>query len=897
MNFFLKKITISLLILLSYKVSLLAQSISYPTPYTVTSIAGQSPSGFTDGTGTNALFNQPSGIAVDNLGNVYVADQYNYVIRQISASGTVSTIAGQPGISGSTDGIGSAALFGALNGIAIDASGNLYVTDGTYNSVRKISTITRTVTTIVQSTAGLINPLGITVDATNNLYIADSGNYVIRKITPSGNLSIYAGTLGNGAASPGHISYPTGICMDKSNNLYILDGLQSTVCKVTPQGSLSIIGGFPGAPGFLDGALTNQGSQFNHPYAICSDTIGNLYIIDGSSGTLIRTVSTLNIVSTLAGSTLIGNSDGAGGTASFSNAKGIAVDSTGTLYITNTGRNTIRKASPPSINISPSITTNPNNNLATIGASVALSVVATGSGSLTYQWYLNNTAITNNTSISGAQTANLLISNFSANQAGQYYVTITNSFGTVTSTQANVDLPISILTQPQSQSVISGNLITYSVTASGTDPKYQWNFTPNNSAVASPIAGATNSTYTIQNVQQSNLGYYSVTVSNAVSSTTSLAAALTVINPLITTQPTSSTIIIGQSITLSVTASGSALAYQWYFNGLAIPGATSSTYTIASTTLANLGAYKVSVINSFGTVTSNTVQLTGINNPGRLTNLSVLSMDGPGSQLLTIGFVTGGTNTSGAQNLLIRGSGPAISTAPFNVSNVLLDPTLTVYNGSNIIASNDNWGTPSNNAYAVLAADAATGAFALTNTTSTDAALVTSLAPGGYTVQIAGKNGSSGNVIAEVYDDTEANSYTLTTPRLVNLSCLEQIAPGGILSAGFVIGGTTSEQVLIRASGPTLSSAPFNIAGTIPDPKLTVFNSSSSILATNAGWGGNITITAANTATGAFQFNGATSKDSAVLLTLSPGAYTVQATSASLTAGLTLIEVYEVPKN
>jgi hypothetical protein len=171
---------------------------------------------------------------------------------------------------------------------------------------------------------------------------------------------------------------------------------------------------------------------------------------------------------------------------------------------------------------------------------------------------------------------------------------------------------------------------------------------------------------------------------------------------------------------------------------------------------------------------------------------------------------------------------------------------------------------------------------------------VTSLKAGSYTVQVAGKNGVSGNVIAEVYDNTPTNSYTIATPRLLNLSCLEQVSAGGILSAGFVIGGNTSEQVLIRVSGPTLAGAPFNLTGTIPDPKVTIFNSSSAILATNSGWGGNAAITAANSAAGAFQFANGTSKDSAVLITLLPGAYTVQATSVSGTAGITLIEVYEV---
>ena len=368
--------------------------------------------------------------------------------------------------------------------------------------------------------------------------------------------------------------------------------------------------------------------------------------------------------------------------------------------------------------------------------------------------------------------------------------------------------------------------------------------------------------------------------------------------PFISSQPSSTSAIIGSSTSFAVSAASNApLSYQWNKDGAAISGATSSTYTIATTKTTDAGSYTVVVTNSAGSVTSQAAQLTVLN-PGRLTNLSVLSLDGPGAQLLTVGFVSGGLGTTGSQNLLIRGIGPTLGAAPFNVPNVLPDPTLSVFNSSSgVVASNDNWSAPASNATAVTAADAATGAFALTSTTSLDAALVTNLTAGGYSVQVAGKNGATGNVIAEVYDNTPIDSYSVTTPRLVNLSCLEQVSSGGILSAGFVIGGSTAEQVLIRASGPTLGAAPFNVPGTIPDPKVTVFNSSSAVLATNAGWGGSASITAANKASGAFQFASGTSKDSAVLLTLQPGAYTVQAASASGTAGVTLIEVYEVPSN
>ena len=544
----------------------------------------------------------------------------------------------------------------------------------------------------------------------------------------------------------------------------------------------------------------------------------------------------------------------------------------------------------------PTIVSNPSAQTVVQGSKVIFSVTATGSATLSYQWYKNTLAI------SGATLSSYSINSTSQSDAGNYSVMVTNNAGSVNSSIATLTVsnPVvapSIINQPASQSVNTGNTASFSVSASGTSPfAYQWY----KNGIA--ISGATNTTYTIAAAASADLGNYTVTVTNSAGSITSNTANLSVnqvvLSPVITTQPVSQSVITGSAVLLSVGATGSSMSYQWYYNSVAIFGATSSTYIISSVQISNTGNYTVKVSNTAGSLFSNAVALNVLNDPGRLTNLSVLSLDGPGAQLLTVGFVTGGSGTTGSQNLLIRGIGPTIGLAPFNVANVLADPAITVFNSStSIVATNDNWGSSVSNATAVMTADAATGAFALTSTTSLDAALCTNLNAGGYSVQVAGKNSASGNVIAEVYDNTPVNSYTTTIPRLVNLSCLEQVSSGGILSAGFVIGGSTAVQVLIRASGPTLGTAPFNVSGIIPDPKVTVFNSSSAVLATNAGWGGSASITAANKASGAFQFASGTSKDSAVLLTLQPGAYTVQAASASGTAGVTLIEVYEVPAN
>jgi hypothetical protein len=260
-----------------------------------------------------------------------------------------------------------------------------------------------------------------------------------------------------------------------------------------------------------------------------------------------------------------------------------------------------------------------------------------------------------------------------------------------------------------------------------------------------------------------------------------------------------------------------------------------------------------------------------------------------------MGFVTGGAGTSGSEPLLIRGVGPSIGPGSvFNVPGVITDPSLTLLRESNhaTVASNSGWGS---NQTAVMTADNATGAFPLTDPASLDSAAVVSLPSvnGGYSATFAGQSGDSGFVLTEIYDDT--TFYTPTSPRLINLSCLTTIAPGAALDVGFVVGGATAKTVLIRVGGPALHAL-YGIGGVMTDPQLRVspLNSSSTILAFNAGWGGSQQLVSAAASVGAYSFPNANSLDSAVLITLAPGAYSVQVASTSGVGGAVLVEIYDV---
>lgn len=446
--------------------------------------------------------------------------------------------------------------------------------------------------------------------------------------------------------------------------------------------------------------------------------------------------------------------------------------------------------------------------------------------------------------------------------------------------------------QPQNTSASAGSSVTFTAAASS-GSTYQWQKNGVN------ISGATSATYTIASVQSSDIGSYAVVASAGGNSSTSAGATLTVtaslaVAPAITGQPAGQSVTLGTTVVFTVAATGTPTpSYQWKLNGNAIAGATSARLVVNGATTANGGAYTCTVTNASGSVTSSAGTLAFVTtaNPGRLGNISVLSNFAAG-QLLTIGFVTGGAGTSGTQSLLIRADGPSLA-AVAGLTGTMADPQLQVIPGgsSTIAASNNNWGTPASNGTQVIAADSATFAFPLV-TGSLDAALVAPLTSGPYSVQVTGTG--PGTALTELYDTTPISAYTLTVPRLVNVSCNTTLPTGGTLTAGFTVGGVTNKTVLIRASGPTLAG--FGLTGTMADPQIVVQASgSSSILASNAGWGGDPQIAAAAAAVNAFAFASTTSKDSAVLLTLAPGGYSAVVNSASGGGGTTVVEVYEVP--
>jgi len=289
------------------------------------------------GGGASARFILPSGVAVDASGNVYVADQRNHLIRKITPDGVVSTLA-----SGS-----ASTQFNYPTGVAVDASGNVYVADYANHRIRKITLEGRVDTLASGSASAQFNyPTGVAVDASDNVYVADSFNHRIRKITAAGEVSTLAGTGESGSMNGDGITeaqfnYPRGVAVDAEGNLYVTDEYNHLIRKITAAGEVSTLAG-TGESGSMNGEGITE-ARFNSPTGVAVDAEGNVYVAD-TSNHLIRKITAAGEVSTLAGTGESGSMNGDGITeAQFNYPRGVAVDAEGNLYVADTSNHLIRK--------------------------------------------------------------------------------------------------------------------------------------------------------------------------------------------------------------------------------------------------------------------------------------------------------------------------------------------------------------------------------------------------------------------------------------------------------------------------------------------------------------------------------------------------------------------------
>ena len=300
------------------------------------------------GPATSASFAEPSGLALDPAGNLYISDDGAGVIRRVSPGGTITTVAG------------NAAGLRAPRGLASDSAGNIYVADNDANRVLRISQNGSVAIFAGTGRSGFSgdggpaaqasfnNPRGVAVDASGNVYIADSGNNRIRRVTPNGIIATVAGNDGSGFSGDGgalstSLNFPIGVTVDAAGNLYVADTANNRVRRITTDGRIVTLAGND-APGFAGDGGPARDALLSDPVGVAPDALGNIYIAD-SSNSRIRRISPAGFIITVAGNGLFG-ATGDGGQAigaALLRPLGIAFDAARNLYVADIDSNRVRK--------------------------------------------------------------------------------------------------------------------------------------------------------------------------------------------------------------------------------------------------------------------------------------------------------------------------------------------------------------------------------------------------------------------------------------------------------------------------------------------------------------------------------------------------------------------------
>jgi sugar lactone lactonase YvrE len=343
---------------------------NYTNPYTFSTIVGRPlTAGTNDGTGSAALFYFPDGIATDDAGNLYISDQYNFTVRKMTPTGSVTTLAGKAGTAGSVDGTNGTAQFNHPWGLARDNAGNLYVADQGNHTMRKMQPAgSNWVVTTMAGAPGIAGgadgtngaarfnePDGVTVDQNGSVYVADQGNHIIRKLALVGTncvVTTVAGLAGaygsvDGTNSAARFNKPTSVAAAGVHTLFVADFFNHTIRRLTLIGTnwvVTTVAGLAGTSGSTDG--TNSAARFNEPNGVMVDVCGNLYVADYGNDSIRKMMpaGTNWVVTTLGGlAGIAGASNGTGNTARFNRPTFVAVNREGDLYVADRDNDIIRR--------------------------------------------------------------------------------------------------------------------------------------------------------------------------------------------------------------------------------------------------------------------------------------------------------------------------------------------------------------------------------------------------------------------------------------------------------------------------------------------------------------------------------------------------------------------------
>lgn len=935
------------------------------TPLGVATVfAGKSGvSGSDNGIGSAARFLNPEGIAVDAAtGTIYVADSGNHTIRQITPLGAVTTFAGSPGVSGAANGTGAAARFANPKGLAVDGVGNVWVADWGNSIIRKI-TPGAVVTTLAGSagnagfsdgpgnTARFKDPWGIAVDSNGQVFVADSGNQVIRKITPTGEVSTLAGvpltegsqdSQGQGCAQ---FSFPKGVAVDSNGDVFVADTNNSIIRKVNSAGVVTTLGGKPVTPGDADGVGIT--ARFNNPGGITLNGANQLLVTDGGSTLRIGTPAqqapmahtVTNTNDSGPGSLRQAISDAQSGDAiNFSsslNGQAIALTSdqltiNADISITGPGANLLaieRSAMAATqfriFNLPPGRTVNISGLTIRNGNAHSSSVDAGGAIYNDRSWvnvdscmFINNTATyggalcntgVNNTNAQYTRAAGTLIvakSTFQGNSAGLDGGAFFNGHVPDASTDSLTYASVTNCTFTNNAAVDSGGAICTATTFDSSDvlevanSTFSGNYASDGTAFMGKGAFCNVSNSIFQGTGAgSTVAYGASPISHFQDRGYNLVSDNPSHNP---GPPTFGAPIFDASSTQTNTDprlgplqnnGGSTLTQAPLADSPAIDrgkdlalDACNAPLGIDQRGFPRPVRFNPAIPEPSGGDGSDigAVELAG---PApTLGNISTRLSVGTGEKGLIGGFIVQG---SVSKKVLIRARGPSLSGF---VANPLPNPRLELHDAASTIANNNDWQTTQIGG--VITADQRqeieNSGLAPGNTA--ESAIVATLPPGNYTAVVQDANGATGVGIVEVFDLTQDVSA-----RLENISTRGFVQAGDNVMIGGIIVVNQPTKIIIRARGPSLAGS---VSSPLPNPTLELHDQTN-LVATNDDWettqiGGAVTADQKQE----IQNSGlapSDSAESAIIVTLQPGTYTAIVRDSNGASGIGIVEVFILP--
>jgi hypothetical protein len=908
----------------------------------VTTLAGSGSQGNANGVGGAATFNFPQGVATDGT-NVYVADTFNHVIRKVViADGTVTTLAGTMSSSGTSTGVVGAGKLNNPLGVAVSGT-DLYVADTSNHAIRRVAIATGEIFNFVGTpgTSGSTdgtgavalfkNPGAIAAEGTTNLYVADTANHTIRKIVIAGGgvVTTHAGTAGgvggavDSTGASASFKSPGGVVVS-GTNLFVADTGNNTIRTVGLVTQIvNTVAGSAGSVGTTDAIGTS--ARFQGPTGIGANAAGTIYIADTNNHTIrsggaavAPTVSNPANASVAVGAnptftvTVTGNptptiqwerqAANTVGFVTISNGATYSGVGTATLTVANVSlamsndqfRATVTNGVGGAVSsTTPAVLTVQQAPTITSAATTSFSVntagtftaTATGSPAPTF----SVTAGTFPPWASLNATTGVISGTPTNNTGSPFSFTLQASNAVApAATQAftlTVQNGAAIATAPVNATVSPGGTASFSVVASGTPSTftYQWYRNAGGVSGFSPMTdiggtywGTATSNLTIFSAQQIWSGdQFQVVVSNGIGSpVTSSTATLTVVVAPAITSAASTLFALNTANSFTILSTGSPAPTFSVTSGTFPPWASlnATTGVISGTPTNNTGSpfsFTLQASNAVAPAATQSFTLSVLETPS-LINLSILRDVPP--EGMTAYFRIEGT---GPKQVLIRGAGPSLGA--LGVGGTMPDPVLELVNSTGaVIAVNDNWGGASS----ITAVMSDVGAFPFTGPTSRDAALVATLAPGFYAARLSGVGGSTGLAIFEIYEADRSSRTSVFTYLAVRSSANYTV--------GFVVSGYTPSSIVVRAVGPSLKEV-----GSLNDPVLDLFSSSSTRITANDNWGGNATVAAVAANFGAIPFVAATGRDSALSATLAPGSYSAQVSGVGGASGVVLAEIFD----